>query len=74
MTIQDIIDGKETNCPNDWEMIKAEFDKLRIDSDYAFSHYLGSKHKAQRDRYYALRDKRKAFLLTDVGYIINRGY
>ena len=67
MTIQEVIDGKSTTCPQDWEDLQKELKVLEIDMEKAYK-------CSDRLKYYELRSKYRAFRLTDTGYIIIRGY
>ena len=67
MTIQDIIDGKPTICPEDWEDLQKELNILEACMDSAYDHN-------NTCRWHRLRKIYRQFRLTDVGYTIIRGY
>lgn len=67
MTIQDIIEGKPTICPQDWKDLQKELSTLEADMDQAYD-------KCNSPRWRELREIHRQFRLTDVGYILIRGY
>lgn len=67
MKIKDIIDGHDVTSPKDWADLEKELKILEFEIKKAHS-------KGETKRYRNLSNFLAQFKLTDVGYLLIRGY